>query len=94
MEVIWDRRKERVNIRKHGIDFSDAAVALEDEYALSIAFYENDEQRYKTLAASPFSGVLLIIHTEYDGEAVRIISARQADRSQRIRYRKGLALDD
>jgi len=94
MEANWDRRKERANIRKHGVDFSDAAVALEDEQALSVAFYENDEQRYKTLAASPVSGVLLIIHTEYDGEAVRIISARRADRTQRIRYRKGLALDD
>ena len=45
MEAIWDRCKERTNIRKHGVDFSDAAVALEDEFALSVAFYENDEQR-------------------------------------------------
>lgn len=62
MEAIWDQRKERANIRKHGVDFSDAAVALEDEYALTVAFYENEEQRYKTLAASSVLGVLLIIH--------------------------------
>lgn len=94
MEATWDRRKERTNIRKHGVDFSDAAVALEDEFALSVAFYENDEQRYRTLAASPASGVLLIIYTEYDAEAIRIISARRADRTQRIRYRRGLPPDD
>lgn len=93
-EANWDRRKERANIRKHGVDFSDAAVALEDVHALCVAFYENDEHRYKTLAASPVSGVLFIIHTEYDGETVRIISARRADRTQRIRYRKGLTIDD
>lgn len=94
MDAILDRRKERTNIRKHGVDFSDAAVALEDEYALTAAFYENDEQRYKSLTASPILSVLLIIHTEYDGETVRIISARFADRSQRLRYRKGLPPDD
>lgn len=94
MEATWDQRKERANIRKHGVDFSDAAVALEDEYALTVAFYENEEQRYKTLAASSVLGVLLIIHTEYDGEAVRIISARKANRSQRLRYNQGLPTDD
>ena len=94
MEATWDRRKERTNIRKHGVDFSDAAIALEDEYALTTAFYENDEQRYKTLAASPESGVLLIIHTEHDGETVRIISARRANRPLRLRYRQGLPPDD
>ena len=58
MEATWDRRKERANIRKHGIGFSDAAVAPEDEHALTAAFHENDEQRHKTLAASPETGVL------------------------------------
>ena len=47
MEANWDRRKERANIRKHGVDFSDAAVALEDEHTLCVAFYENDEQRLR-----------------------------------------------
>ena len=61
---------------------------------MSVAFYENEEQRYKTLAASPVSGVRLIIHTEYDGEAIRIISARRTDRPLRLRYRRGLAPDD
>jgi len=94
MEATWDQCKERANIRKHGVDFADAAVALEDEHALTAAFHENDEERYKTLAESQVQGVLLIIHTEYDGETVRIISARHANRTQRLRYYQGLPLDD
>ena len=94
MEATWDLRKERANIAKHGVDFADAAVALEDEYALSAAIFENDEERFKTLAASPISGVLLIVHTENDGETIRIVSARKADRAERLRHYKGLALDD
>lgn len=63
MEAKWDPRKERSNVSKHGVDFSEAALALEDEHALTVAFYENDERRYKTLGRSPESGVLLVIHT-------------------------------
>ena len=43
VEASWDLRKERANIRKHGVDFSDAAIALVDEHALCVAFYENDK---------------------------------------------------
>ena len=32
----WDDRKARANLRKHGVDFADAIVALEDELALTI----------------------------------------------------------
>ena len=90
MEAKWDPRKERSNVSKHGVDFSEAALALEDEHALTVAFYENDEQRYKTLGRSPESGVLLVIHTEYEDENIRIISTRRADRTQRFRYDRGL----
>jgi len=36
MNVVWDRAKARANLKKHGVDFADAAVALEDENALTI----------------------------------------------------------
>jgi len=31
----WDADKERKNIRKHGISFSEAVTALEDEQAIT-----------------------------------------------------------
>lgn len=36
MNYEWDKHKESTNVKKHGVDFSDAVVALEDEFALTI----------------------------------------------------------
>jgi len=44
MYVIWDPKKARSNLRKHGIDFADAAVALEDVNALTILDPEHHDE--------------------------------------------------
>lgn len=36
MDYEWDPRKASENLRKHGVDFADAVIALEDENALTI----------------------------------------------------------
>ena len=36
MEYEWDPDKAELNRRKHGVDFADAVLALEDEQALTI----------------------------------------------------------
>jgi len=89
MNVVWDRAKARANLKKHGVDFADAAVALEDENALTISDPVHGEYRFKTLAMSPSVEVLLIIHAEQDEDTIRIISARKADRSERRQYFEG-----
>lgn len=35
MDFEWDRRKATTNLRKHGVDFADAATVLHDERALT-----------------------------------------------------------
>ena len=62
MDVVWDPAKARENQLKHGVDFADAAVALEDDNALTIEDIDHYEQRFKTLAMSPQADVLLIVH--------------------------------
>ena len=57
VNVIWDSEKAQANLHKHGVDFADAAVALEDENALNITTVEGGEYRFKTLARSPISDV-------------------------------------
>jgi uncharacterized DUF497 family protein len=37
MTIEWDPDKAASNVRKHGIDFADAALVLFDELALTIA---------------------------------------------------------
>lgn len=91
MNVTWDPNKAASNLRDHGIDFADAAVALEDEYGLTIEDKFHNEQRFKTLCLGPSLNVLLVVHAEHDHETIRIISARKADRSEMKQYYEGLS---
>ena len=49
MKFTWDENKNQLNIRKHGIDFGDAAYVFSDPFALSIPDDEHSETE-KTLA--------------------------------------------
>jgi len=89
MYVVWDPIKARKNLKKHKVDFADAAVALEDENALTILDIEDGEYRYNTLARSPNSDVLYVVHLEHDEQTVRIISARLAEPGERDQYFSG-----
>lgn len=90
MHVIWDPKKARTNLQKHKVDLADAAVALEDINALTILDpAHHNEYRFKTLALSPSANVLLIIHAEEVEDTIRIISAREADPTQRKQYYEG-----
>lgn len=90
----WDVNKADNNIRKHGISFQTASLAFTDPLAL-IEFedrYEN-EDRWHTTGLVNGELLLLIVHTSWDDgetEVIRIISARRANRSERIRYEENL----
>jgi uncharacterized DUF497 family protein len=76
--VEWDPAKARANRTKHGIDFADASIALEDEFALTIEDKSvRSEKRFITLCRDPNNRLIVVVFT-YRGETVRIISARKA----------------
>lgn len=72
----WSATKAKTNLRKHGIDFADAAIALEDEFALTIkdAFFE-EEERCITLGIDSLGRVLVVVYT-WRADTIRLISAR------------------
>jgi uncharacterized protein len=81
----WDERKRRSNVIKHGIDFSDATEAFYDSTAYTFrSFHPKGEQRY--VIVGPMRGVLIAVIFTLRGEAIRIISARAARRSERQTY--------
>lgn len=90
MHTEWNRKKAEANLRKHGVDFADAAVALEDENALTIEDTDFEERRFRTLALGPEIKVLLVVHAESDESKIRIISARKANRSETMQYYRGI----
>lgn len=87
MIFTWDPRKAAANLRKHEVDFHEAATVLDDW--LSTTFPDSDhsrgEPRFVTIGMSGRQRVLVVVHTE-EGETVRIISARPATRHERSFY--------
>jgi uncharacterized DUF497 family protein len=85
--VKWDPEKAAANLRKHGIDFADAATVLNDEQALTMADDDPEEERYLTLGLDAL-GRLLVVAYRWRGEEPRLISARKATRSERGQYER------
>jgi hypothetical protein len=82
----WDGVKTAANLRKHKVDFADAALSLEDPNALTVADPDaSGEQRFICLGADP-EGRLLITIYSHRGKNLRIISSRRASRGERRRY--------
>ena len=75
---------------KHGVDFADAVVVLEDENALTIEDKDHDEVRFKTLGMGPYLDILYVVHIEVSANCIRIISARRANKKETKYYFRGL----
>ena len=81
----WDPAKARTNLRKHGIDFADAATVFSDDYALTILDDYPDEERFVTVALDALGRILVVVFT-WRGQSIRIISARKAESHERKYY--------
>ena len=90
MRAEWSKQKALSNLLKHGVNFVDAAVALENVNALTIEDFDFEEHRYKTLALGPNLKILMIVYATPEDDVIRIISARQADRKETQQYFRGI----
>ena len=90
MEFEWDPDKERENIQKHGVSFSEAATVFGDP--ISLVFYDPDhseeEDRHLIIGMSSVGRLLISSHSERD-DTVRIINAREVTRGERKDYEEG-----
>ena len=84
----WDDEKERINISKHGIDFSTAALVFGDKNRIERYDSEHsaDEERYITIGRiNGVAIVVMVVYTERE-QAIRIISARLATKREEEAY--------
>ena len=88
MNIEWDHRKAAANLRKHGIDFSDAATMLHDEQALTVKDSRAAEDRFVSLGMDALGRVLVVVFT-WRGSVARLISARKATPRERRQYEAG-----
>jgi uncharacterized protein len=88
--VEWDNRKAAANLRKHGVAFEEAVTALDDPLAVTYRDpdHSTHEYRFLTFGLSAGERILVVAHTDR-GEAIRLISARAATRSERRAYEEG-----
>ena len=90
MQYEWDQGKAAENLRKHGVDFTDAIAALEDTNRLEEIDTRSDygEERIQVIGMAR-GDVLFVIVTLRDQNICRIISARKATRHEQDRYYAG-----
>jgi uncharacterized DUF497 family protein len=84
----WDENKEKINISKHGLDFSTAALVFRDQNRLEWfdELHSDYEDRYITIGEiNGIAVVLMVVYTER-GDAIRLISARKATKQERRMY--------
>jgi uncharacterized DUF497 family protein len=85
----WDKQKERINIRKHGISFEEARTVFYDEKAIQFfdPDHSEDEDRFLMLGISSKLRILIVCHCFRESESViRLFSARKADRDEEKEY--------
>lgn len=84
MEFEWDPDKERANIERHGVDFTEAATVFGDPLELTILDPDHSvgEFRFLSLGHSVRNRILLVSYTERE-ERIRIIRARTASPRER-----------
>ena len=80
--VQWDSEKAAINVRKHGVDFADAATVLTDDLALTVQDNDPDEDRFVTIGMDAIGRLLVVVYTW------SLISARKATASERRQYEK------
>lgn len=85
----WDENKAASNLEKHGVSFAEAASVFVDSLSLTIPdpLHSEDESRFVTIGKSNDSALLVVVHTDRD-EKTRIISAREATRTERRNYER------
>lgn len=89
MRFEWDENKAQLNIKKHGVSFTEAETAFYDASALLISDPEHsdDEERFILLGMSRNARLLVVCHCLRESETViRIISARKATRTESSYY--------
>jgi len=86
----WDRRKNLINVQKHGITFKNATRAFFDPEAQTHAdeSHSTDENRFILLGMDTVERILTICHCfrGKDDDIIRIISARRADKQEQAQY--------
>ncbi len=90
VEFEWNNKKSEINLSKHGISFDEAMTVFYDP--LYVDFFDPDhseeEHRYIIIGHSQQGHLLIVSYTEREN-VIRLISARETTRKERLAYEEG-----
>jgi len=89
----WDIYKAIANVSKHGIGFRQAAFVFSDPDIYIRELPHGNEKRFQVIGQSPLSDVQtitlsVIVTFRHHDTSIRIMSARRANRLERIWYER------
>ena len=86
INFVWDRRKLKINLAKHGISFEQAAEAFFDPFIKIVDASRNQEERDAIVGMDKQWNLLFVVHIVFEEDHIRIISARKVTRSEKEFY--------
>lgn len=93
MEFEWDDEKERINIQKHGLDFSTAAHVFSDDCRIEKYDHSHSDDEDRYIVIGSINGYLTVVTVSYtprsNGTVIRIISARVSTKEEKEEYYNG-----
>lgn len=87
LRFIWNPKKARTNLDKHGVSFEEAETVFADPSAWIYPdpLHSEDENREIMIGQSTAGVLVLVCFTETE-DAVRIFSARPPAKNERRKY--------
>jgi uncharacterized DUF497 family protein len=82
----WDDAKAGANLAKHGVSFDQARDAFDDPFAIEFVDDREDYGEQRLILMGMVENRLLVVAYTMRNDAVRIISAREAEPHERRRY--------
>ena len=83
---LWDIDKASTNLVKHGVSFEEACQVFFDPLLRVEDATTGGEQRDAVIGLTENWALLFVVHMSREGDAIRIISARQATAQERRVY--------
>ncbi len=90
MTFDWDASKNRVNIRKHGLDFADAAEMFQGILVVDADTREDYGERRWVGLGRVGGQVAHVAFSERGPDTIRIISLRKATSRERKKYEEAI----
>ena len=86
MDFEWDTSKAKSNERKHGIKFEVASAVFADDYRIERVDTDSSDSEGRWATTGLIEGMEIYVVYTVRGEAIRLISARRANRYERDEY--------